>query len=521
MRQRGSGARGRAAPDGGNKPLGRLVVKYGGASIDTPARMREAASFLASDASGAAGEVVAVCSAASGITDELIAVSARIRRGDRAGAAKAASRIVARSRRLARESVKGAAERRRLLDGLQRDFSDLHELVDGMSLLGEVTPRSMDYLLSFGERLSARTMAHAVRDAGAAAVHLAGNEAGIVTDSNFGSARLLMDTTRLRVSKALGPLLDGGTMPVVGGFVGADQHGRVTTLGRGGSDYTATTVGACIGAGEIWLMSEVDGLLTADPSIVPGARVLPTVSYMEAMEMAMFGAKQIHPRTFEPLLGSGIPMRVRSSSTGGPRGGRGRGAARPGAGRARPPGAAQPGGTLVVADPAAAAAAAANGGPVKCISTLRGSALIDVRGDELAGEPGTAARIFSTLAGAGANVTMISQNPSESSISMVVSRRDMDGAVAALERDMLGGMIKKVEVTPGVAVVALIGSGMRGAVGVASQVFGSIAREGINVVMITQGSSELNLAFVVRDADCESAVRVLHDEFGLAGARGG
>lgn len=475
--------------------------------------MREAASFLASDAAGAAGEVVAVCSAASGITDELIAVSARIRRGDRAGAAKAASRIVARSRRLARGSVKGAAERRRLLDGLQRDFSDLHELVDGMSLLGEVTPRSMDYLLSFGERLSARTMAHAVRDAGAAAAPLAGNEAGIVTDSNFGSARLLMDTTRLRVSKALGPLLDGGTMPVVGGFVGADQHGRVTTLGRGGSDYTATTVGACIGAGEIWLMSEVDGLLTADPSIVPDARVLPAVSYMEAMEMAMFGAKQIHPRTFEPLLGSGIPMRVRSSSTGGGRGGR--------RGRQPPAAAAQPpGGTLVVADPTATEAAASAGGPVKCISTLRGSALIDVRGDELVGEPGTAARIFSTLAGAGANVTMISQNPSESSISMVVSRHDMDGAVAALERDMLGGMIKKVEVTPGVAVVALIGSGMRGAVGVASQVFGSVAREGINVVMITQGSSELNLAFVVRDADCESAVRVLHGEFGLGGARG-
>lgn len=485
--------------------------------------MREAASFLASDAAGAAGEVVAVCSAASGITDELIAVSARIRRGDRAGAAKAASRIVARSRRLARGSVRGAAERRRLLDGLQRDFSDLHELVDGMSLLGEVTPRSMDYLLSFGERLSARTMAHAVRDAGAAAAPLAGNEAGIVTDSNFGSARLLMDTTRLRVSKALGPLLDGGTMPVVGGFVGADQHGRVTTLGRGGSDYTATTVGACIGAGEIWLMSEVDGLLTADPSIVPDARVLPAVSYMEAMEMAMFGAKQIHPRTFEPLLGSGIPMRVRSSSTGG--GGRGgRGApeapARRGRGRQRKPAPPPPGGTLVVADPAAAAGYSPPGGAVKCISTLRGSALIDVRGDELAGEPGTAARIFSTLAGAGANVTMISQNPSESSISMVVSRHDMDGAVAALERDMLGGMIKKVEVTPGVAVVALIGSGMRGAVGVASQVFGSVAREGINVVMITQGSSELNLAFVVRDADCESAVRVLHGEFGLGGARG-
>ena len=504
---------------GKRKSLGRLVVKYGGASIDTPARMREAASFLASDAAGAAGGAVAVCSAASGITDELIAVSARIRRGDRAGAARAASRIVSRSRRLARESVRGAAARRRLLEALQRDFTDLRELVDGMSLLGEVTPRSMDYLLSFGERLSARTMAHAVQDAGCRARALAGNEAGIVTDSNFGGARLLMDTTRLRVSKALGPLLAGGTMPVVGGFVGADQHGRITTLGRGGSDYTATTVGACIGADEIWLMSEVDGLLTADPSIVADARVLPAVSYVEAMEMAMFGAKQIHPRTFEPLLGSGIPMRVRSSSTGGGR--RGRSA------RCEPP--PPPGGTLVVADPSAAAAAAAAAAPaspppdraVKCISTLRGNALIDVRGDGLVGEPGTAARIFSTLAGAGANVMMISQNPSESSISMVVSRPDMDGAVAALERDLLGGMIKKVEVTPGVAVVALIGSGMRGAVGVASRVFGSVARNGINVVMITQGSSELNLAFVVRDADCESAVRVLHDEFGLGGAGGG
>ena len=495
---------------GREKAPGRLVVKYGGASIATPARMREAASFLASDV---AGEAVAVCSAASGITDELIGVSARIRRGDRAGAARAASRIVSRSRRLARESVRGAAARRRLLESLQRDFSDLHELVDGMSLLGEVTPRSMDYLLSFGERLSAKTMAHAVQDAGARARALAGNEAGIVTDSNFGGARLLMDTTRLRVSKALGPLLAGGTMPVVGGFVGADQHGRITTLGRGGSDYTATTVGACIGADEIWLMSEVDGLLTADPSIVAGARVLPVVSYVEAMEMAMFGAKQIHPRTFEPLLGSGISMRVRSSSTGA---GRGRGAR-----RAAAPPLPPSGGTLVVADPSAAAAGPSPDRAVKCISALRGNALIDVRGDGLAGEPGTAARIFSTLAGAGANVMMISQNPSESSISMVVSRADMDGAVAALERDMLGGMIKKVEVTPGVAVVALIGSGMRGAVGVASQVFGSVADNGINVVMITQGSSELNLAFVVMDADCESAVRVLHDKFGLSGAGGG
>ena len=509
--------------------------------------MRAAASFVASGGGGAGGggkgtgaEVVAVCSAASGVTDGLIAVSSLIRRGDRDGAAKAASRIAASSRRLARGSVRGAAARRRLLDALQRDFLDLHELVHGMSLLGEATPRSMDYLLSFGERLSSRTMACAVQDAGGRAVALAGNQAGITTDSNFGGARLLMDTTRLRVSKALGPLLADGVTPVVGGFVGADQHGRITTLGRGGSDYTATTVGACIGADEIWLMSEVDGLMTADPSIVEDARVLPEVSYVEAMEMAMFGAKQIHPRTFEPLLGSCIPMRVCRATARPAR------RARPGAAPAPPADAAPPGGTLVVASATATAPAplpppagdgdgpaAAGDGPaaaargdsaaqaIKCISTLRGGALIDVRGGGLVGAPGTAAKIFSTLASASVNVTMISQNPSESSISMAVSRLDMDRAVAALERDLLGRMIKKVEVTPGVAVVALIGSGMRGAVGVASRVFGSVARNGINVVMITQGSSELNLAFVVMDADCESAVRTLHDEFGLAGdARG-
>ena len=478
--------------DGAKKK--RLVIKYGGASIDTPARMRAAASFVASGGGGAGSggkgtgaEVVAVCSAASGITDDLIAVSSLIRRGDRDGAARAASRIAASSRRLARGSVRGAAARRRLLDALQRDFLDLHELVHGMSLLGEATPRSIDYLLSFGERLSSRTMACAVQDAGGRAVALAGNQAGITTDSNFGGARLLMDTTRLRVSKALGPLLADGVTPVVGGFVGADQHGRITTLGRGGSDYTATTVGACIGADEIWLMSEVDGLMTA---------------------------------------GSRIPMRVCRATARPAR------RARPGA--APPPAdAAPPGGTLVVASATAPPAPAGDGSAsasargdsaaqaIKCISTLRGGALIDVRGGGLVGAPGTAAKIFSTLASASVNVTMISQNPSESSISMAVSRLDMDRAVAALERDLLGRMIKKVEVTPGVAVVALIGSGMRGAVGVASRVFGSVARNGINVVMITQGSSELNLAFVVMDADCESAVRTLHDEFGLAGdARG-
>ena len=468
----------------------RLVVKYGGDSIGTPARMAAAARFLAERR--ADGEVVAVCSAVGRTTDALLGAAACVRRGDSGGARAAAARVVSGSRRFAAAVAGRPAARRRLLASLQRDFSELRGLVDGMVLIGEVTPRSLDYLLSFGERIAARTMAHAAAGAGAAAEALGGNEAGIVTDSNFGEARPLMDTTRLRVSRNLGALLEAGTMPVVGGFVGADQHGAVTTLGRGGSDYTATTIGTCIGADEIWLMGAARGLMSADPRLVKGARVLGEVSYVEAMEMALFGAKQIHPRTFEPLLDTKIPLRIRSSRDPGSRG------------------------TLVAASPSSDAVRT-----VKCVSTLRGNGLIDVRGGGMVGAPGTAARIFSTLAGAGVNVMMISQNPSESSISVVVKKSDMDGAVSALEMGLLGGIIKRLEVTPDVSIVALIGSGMRGTAGVASRVFGAIASRGINTVMITQGSSELNLAFVVRNDDCAEAVRVLHDEFGLAGGAPG
>jgi len=159
-----------------------------------------------------------------------------------------------------------------------------------MVLLGEVTPRSMDYLLSFGERLSIKIVAHAIADLGKKIYALTGNEAGIITDSNFGESKPLMDTTRLRVSKTLEPLFSKKVYPVIGGFAGADQHGRVTTFGRGGSDYTATTVGSCIKADEIWLMSDVDGLMTADPKLVKESKVLNEVSYVEAIEMALFGA---------------------------------------------------------------------------------------------------------------------------------------------------------------------------------------------------------------------------------------
>ncbi|MFM7795366.1 MAG: aspartate kinase, partial [Candidatus Nitrosotenuis sp.] len=317
-------------------------------------------------------------------------------------------------------------------------------------------------------------------------VALTGKEVGIVTDSNFGQSKPLMDTTRLRVSTNLEPLFSKKFIPVIGGFAGADQHGHVTTFGRGGSDYTATIIASCIKADEVWLMSDVDGLMSADPKMVKTAKVIPEVSYVEAMEMALFGAKQIHPRSFEPLLTKKIPMRIRSTFN------------------------VNNTGTLVTANPDEK-----TNKTVKCVSVIRHNGLIDMRGGSMVGAPGTAATIFTTLAKAGINIMMISQSPSESSISIVVKKNDLDKAVNTLEMELLGKIIKKIDVTTDVSIIALIGSGMRGTIGVASRVFGSVAKRKTNVMMIAQGSSELNLAFVVKDSDCSSAVQALHDEFRL------
>lgn len=459
----------------------KIVIKYGGTSLATADQIREIAGFV----SGVAGsdEPVLVCSAVGGATDRLIEISGMVGRGDREGARRAASGIVAEHRRLASD-VAGDGS---LTESLEGDFAELTNLVDGMALLGEITPRSMDYLLSFGERLSTKIVAHAIHGRGAKSRPLTGSDAGIVTDSNFGRAVPLMDTTGLRVAKNVGAVLEDGAIPVIGGFAGADQHGRITTFGRGGSDYTATIIGVCLKADEIWLMTDVDGLMTADPGIVEDAIVLREVSYVEATEMALFGAKQIHPRTFEPLLTRNILMRVRN------------------AGNLSDPG------TVITSRP----------GPgeektIKCVSLSRHNGLIDIRSDSMVGAPGTAARIFSTLAKAGVNVMMISQSPSESSISIVVKNADLDRAVNALETELLGRIVKKLEITTDVSVVALIGSGMRGTVGIASKVFGAVAGHGVNVAMIAQGSSELDLAFVVRDADAERAVTALHKECELS-----
>jgi aspartate kinase len=463
----------------------KLVLKFGGSSISSVNNMRNVANLIKSLSKE--HKIIPVFSAISGITDDLIKITNHIQDRNKEAASSLAKKIIKTHIDISSQCIKNPKIKKDLENKMKADLDEFEDLLHGMLLLTEVTPRSSDYLISFGERLSINLVAFALNDIGIKAVPLTGKDAGIVTDSNFGEAKPLMDTTRLHVSHIIEDLLQKKTMPIIGGFAGSDQHGNITTFGRGGSDYTATIIASSVKADEVWLLSDVDGLMTTDPKIVKNAKLIKEVSYSEAMEMALFGAKNIHPRALEPLVAKKISLRIRNTFN------------------------IKNLGTLVTVEPQADTQKT-----VKCVSAIRHTGLIDVRGGSMVGAPGTAATIFSVLAKAGVNIMMISQSPSESSISIIVKKNDLDKAVNTLEMNLLGKIIKKVDVTVDVSIIALIGSGMRGIVGVASKVFTAVAKRKVNVIMIAQGSSELNLAFVVKDSDCNVAVQALHDEFDLA-----
>ncbi len=460
-------------------------MKFGGTSVANADRVKRVARLIKSHSKD--NEIVVVASAIKGVTDDLIQISKSVRKGSKTDVEKFIDRFKKLHMDMAKTSMTKEKTRKELRNVLNVVIKELEDVLNGMVLLGEVTPKSQDYLLSFGERLTTSILSYALKDIGISTESLTGKNTGIITDSNYGEAKPLMDTTKLRVSNKIIPMLRNGTVPVVTGFVGADQNGNLTTLGRGGSDYTATIIASCINADEVWLWTDVDGLMTADPRIVKNAKVLKEVSYAEAMEMALFGAKYMHPRALEPILDKGIPTRIRNTFK------------------------SENNGTQVLKNPKINTRQI-----VKSVSMIRNTALIDVRGGSMVGVPGIAAKIFDIMGKNNINIMMISQSPSESSISMVVSKNDLDSAVNSLELSLLGKVIKTINVTDNVAIIAAVGSGMRGIKGVASRIFGAIAKHDVNVMMIAQGSSELNLAFVVNDKDCEEAVRALHEEFELS-----
>ncbi|OGF09271.1 MAG: aspartate kinase, monofunctional class [Candidatus Eisenbacteria bacterium RBG_16_71_46] len=455
----------------------KLVMKFGGSSLADADRMRHCAALVRSRV--AKHQVAVVVSAMDGVTEELLALADAAAAGTRA-VAEAHLAALRRGHEEAAAALGEPGRVRELLDELDR-------LAGGIAAVGELTPRSRDAVLAFGERLATALFHRALTSAGVKARAFDGGEAGLVTDDRFGDAEPLVELSLYQVAETLGPLIAAGEVPVITGFIAATQHGVTTTLGRGGSDYTATLVGAALGADEIWIWSDVDGLMSADPRIVPGARRLERISFSEAVEMAQFGAKAMHPRALEPAAERGVPVRIRNTF--------------------RPEGE----GTLIARE------GDAPDGIVRSVHVVHDSGMILVTGAGMIGRVGTAARVFEALGEHGINIRMISQSASEAAISIAVGAGQLEAARAALEARLLRtGHARRVLVEPEVAIVAAVGAGMRGTRGVAARVFGAVAARGINVIAIAQGSSELSISFAVgRDAGPDAA-RALHDEFGLA-----
>ncbi|TMQ52985.1 MAG: aspartate kinase [Candidatus Eisenbacteria bacterium] len=457
----------------------KLVMKFGGTSLADAERMRRCARLVQENA-GPEG-AAAVVSAMDGVTEELWALA-------EAAAVTGPALVETRLASLRRRHEEAAG----CLGGVDRVtqlLAELERLREGIGAVGELTARSRDAVLSFGERLAAALFERALALEGLAPATFTGGEAGLVTDERFGEAEPLFELSLYQMGERVGRALGEGRTALVTGYIAATQHGVTTTLGRGGSDYTATLLGAALGAGEVWIWSDVDGLMSADPRLVPEARLLEQISFAEAVEMAQFGAKAMHPRALEPAAERGIPVRMKNTFN-----------------PASP-------GTLI-------SGGEASGTVARSIHLVQDAGLINVTGAAMIGHAGTAARVFQTLAERGINIRMISQSVSEAGISLAVAGNQLEAARAALESALLRTRAaRRVEADREVAIVAVVGSGMRGVPGVAARMFGAIARRGINVIAIAQGSSELSVSFVVSRAAGPEAVRALHEE--LVQAPGG
>lgn len=462
------------------------IMKFGGTSLGSGKHIRLAAELITRD--WKKGDmIVAVASAMSTVTDSLVEAAEKARGRDQQFISEFIEGMRKKHSVAAKEAVTKAQHLEKIQSSLDLKLEELEKILSGIGYLGELTPRSRDLVLSFGEILSAHILQGSLVSMDVKAEFLTGGSAGIVTDSHYGEARPLMNVTVQQVKARLSPLLSEGVVPVVTGFIAVDQEGFTTTLGRGSSDYTATLLGNALDANEIWIWTDVDGLMTADPTFEPEAKMIQSISFAEATEMAYFGAKVMHPKALEPAAERGIPVKVKNSFN-----------------PSNP-------GTSIVKE-----LYAKSKGIVKAVTLVRDSSLITVSGGGMVGAPGIAAKVFGILGEENVNVIMISQGSSEATISFMVPRKSLAKAVNALELALLGtNMVKDIASESNVCVVAAVGAGMKGTPGVAARVFQAVAKQGINVRMIAQGSSELNISFVVKEEDGEEAVKALHREFHL------
>ena len=462
-----------------------VVMKFGGTSVGSPRRIAHAAELIRRCA--AHNRVVVVVSAMAEVTDLLLDTMKLAAAGEESTVASNLATLRERHLGTAGELLGG--------EGLETARSEIEALVDGfagtargMAMLRERPPRSVDEAVTTGERLCALLVSAVLRKDEVASEAVNAVEV-IVTDVSFGDASPLMEETAEKAAARLGPLLENAVTPIVTGFNGATVDGRPTTLGRGGSDFSAAILASVLEADELWIWTDVDGILTADPRLVADARVLAEVSYNEAAELAYNGAKVLHPRTLAPLVEKGIPVWIKNSFD----------AAKPG--------------TRIVSS------ITADHG-VRAITSLAKSALITL---EAANASTSGAQLMSRALGAAARanveVLLMTRSSFRQNFCMLVRSKELADALAALHEELSleleHGYVHPIEVDRGVGLLAAVGEGMRGTPGLAGDVFTALARHRINIIAIAQGSSELTIAIVVTQESLDQAVRALHESCGL------
>jgi aspartokinase/homoserine dehydrogenase 1 len=461
-----------------------VVMKFGGTSLGSVDRIKGAARVVASSRQS---DPIVILSAMGGVTDRLLDA------GDMAirGADQEVVESLKSLRRTHQSAVAGLIEdagaAEALVSELEPIWEEMQKVLTGVLLLRELSTRSRDLIGSFGERLIVPIFSAYLNQIGVRAEAVDARKI-ILTKDDADFALVDFQETKRRCSELV-EMVGRGMVPVVTGFICATPEGITTTLGRGGSDYTASVVGFSVDASEIQIWTDVDGVMTADPRIVSTARVLHRISYKEAAEMSYFGAKVLHPKTIMPAADLNIPIHIKNTFD------------------------PDQEGTLITTE-----SPKIHQG-VKTVSSITGVTLVSIEGRGMLGVPGTAQRAFGAIASRRINVLMFSQGSSEQHISLVVSKQDGDNTVRALRREFEPEIDKRqvdrIATISNIAIIALVGEGMKSIPGIAARTFGVIGDTDMNILMIAQGSSELNLSLVVSQSDASNAVRLIHDAFEL------
>jgi aspartate kinase len=441
-----------------------IVMKFGGSSVANAERIRHIGEIVASRLSR---KPVVVLSAMGDTTDQLLE-AADLALTEKSVSIKKIENLHLKTIADLDLGEETEAEVRPLLE-------ELKSLLEGISLIRELTGRTKDYLVSFGERLSVRIAASYFRLANMKARALDAWEIGFISDSNYTAAELDRESWN-RVPRLLNPLLEAGILPVVTGFIAKDEKGNITTLGRGGSDRSATIIAAAMAAEEVQVWKDVDGILTADPRLVSDVRPVEMVTYEEAAELAYFGAQVLHPRAMQPCLKTNIPVLVKNSYN-------------PEA----------PGTRIVSVLPEKSAF------PVRALTSRGNITLIDIVSTRMVGQAGFLGGVFSVFARHGVSVDVVAT--SEVSISLTL---DTANNLEALKEDL--ARIARVEIKTGKAIVTIIGDVSRSSE-ILQRAFGVCASLGIQVQMVSQGASKVNISFIVDDTQAASVVQGLHRNY--------